>query len=214
MADTPQLLLAAIDIALEHADEFDRWYDEEHIPERAAVPGISGIRRWRLLEGDLPASLVTYEVASAEVITSGAYARLKERGDTPWTQRLRPHFQRMVRGVFALASDLGDTSQPVHACAVALTSVAESDVSAYRDWYDREHGPLVAAVPGVVRLRRFERAEEPAHLTVVELTSADVLRSDAYAAAKAAAPGSDLRARWRRQQGIYALRDLESEEST
>ena len=205
MAEHPHLLIAAIDVDEGTAAEFDRWYDEEHIPERAAVPGIGHIRRWRRLEGNLPASLVTYEVASAAVLESGPYAELKSRGDSPWTQRLRPHFRRLVRGVFRLEADRKGGDGPVRACAVALTTVAPGDEAAYRGWYD-QHGALVAAVPGVVRLRRFERAEEPAHLTVVELTGPEVLTSESYAAAKDAAPGSELRMRWQRQQGTYALR--------
>lgn len=30
-------------------DEFDAWYDTEQIPERAAVPGVRSVRRWRLV---------------------------------------------------------------------------------------------------------------------------------------------------------------------
>ena len=43
---TPKgLLLVMMETALTDDDEFNAWYDHEHIPERAAVPGfLSAVR--------------------------------------------------------------------------------------------------------------------------------------------------------------------------
>ena len=203
MTDTPMLLLALIDVPDEVVEDFHAWYDGEHIPERAAIPGLGPIRRWERRAGDLPRFLATYEAPSAATLESGPYQELKSKGDTAWTQRLRPSFQRTLRGVFALAADLGGSGGRPHACVVALTSVDPADVDAYRSWYDEAHGPLVAKVPGIVRLRRYERDEDPAHLTVMEMTDPAVLDGEDYLAAKSASPAADLRVRWRREQGVY-----------
>jgi hypothetical protein len=40
------LLVAAFDFSTAHADEFDDWYDLEHIPERQTVPGFGACERW------------------------------------------------------------------------------------------------------------------------------------------------------------------------
>lgn len=32
--------------------EFNRWYNEQHLPERMAIPGYVSARRFRLVEGD------------------------------------------------------------------------------------------------------------------------------------------------------------------
>ena len=32
--------VVVIDVDPEHEDEFNRWYDEEHIPEKRATPGL------------------------------------------------------------------------------------------------------------------------------------------------------------------------------
>jgi uncharacterized protein (TIGR02118 family) len=36
----------------EHEAEFNRWYDEEHLPDVARLPGCLGAARYRVLEGD------------------------------------------------------------------------------------------------------------------------------------------------------------------
>jgi hypothetical protein len=68
-------------------EEFNAWYDEEHLPERLAIPGFRSARRW---VGDGPPGagryLATYELDSAAVLDSPAYlARLN--APTPWSRR-------------------------------------------------------------------------------------------------------------------------------
>ena len=40
------ILLVAFDIANAHDDEFHDWYDLEHVPERARLPGFGLCERW------------------------------------------------------------------------------------------------------------------------------------------------------------------------
>ena len=47
----PGLLLFMTDINAAHETEFHRWYEEEHIPERLAIPGFLTARRFQTLEG-------------------------------------------------------------------------------------------------------------------------------------------------------------------
>ena len=39
------------DVPDEHDDEFNRWYDEEHIPERLAIPGVLNAARYAAVRG-------------------------------------------------------------------------------------------------------------------------------------------------------------------
>ena len=50
-------------------EEFNAWYDEEHLPERLAIPGFRSARRW--VSGRT--YLATYELDSAAVLQSAAY---------------------------------------------------------------------------------------------------------------------------------------------
>jgi hypothetical protein len=63
-------------------EEFNAWYDEEHLPERLAIPGFRSARRW--VSGRT--YLATYELDSAKVLQSPAYlARFNNQ--TPWSKR-------------------------------------------------------------------------------------------------------------------------------
>jgi hypothetical protein len=63
-------------------EEFNAWYDEEHLPERLSIPGFRSARRW--ISGRT--YLATYELDSARVLTSRAYLKLF-KNPTPWSKR-------------------------------------------------------------------------------------------------------------------------------
>jgi hypothetical protein len=68
-------------------EEFNAWYDEEHLAERLAIPGFRSARRWM---ADVPPGagkyLATYELDSPAVLSSEAYL-LKFNHPTPWSRR-------------------------------------------------------------------------------------------------------------------------------
>lgn len=78
MADVARglmLNLATVDPA--HEEAFNRWYDEEHLPDvRRRFPQITAARRYKAIDGEEPAYLVVYEyaVASAEELNALAAA--------------------------------------------------------------------------------------------------------------------------------------------
>src|SRR4051794_4263244 len=54
------LNLASVDPA--HEDDFNRWYEEEHLPDvRKRFPEITSARRYRATDGEEPRYLVVYE---------------------------------------------------------------------------------------------------------------------------------------------------------
>jgi hypothetical protein len=66
------LLVVVVDVLPEHEDEFNRWYDEEHIPEKRATPGFRSARRFR--SHDRPGRyLALYEIDDASIVTSPEY---------------------------------------------------------------------------------------------------------------------------------------------
>jgi hypothetical protein len=40
------LLMVYVDVPAPLEDEFNRWYNEEHIPERLAIPGVLNAARY------------------------------------------------------------------------------------------------------------------------------------------------------------------------
>ncbi len=82
-----------MNIAPEHESDFNEWYNNEHIPALGAVSGTLCARRYRGT-GATQRYVALYHFASPEVPNS---AEWRKAADTPWTQRLRPHFRDMVR---------------------------------------------------------------------------------------------------------------------
>lgn len=68
-------------------EEFNAWYDDEHLAERLAIPGFRSAKRW---VADVPAGqgkyLGTYELDSPEVLKSADYLR-RFSNQTPWSRR-------------------------------------------------------------------------------------------------------------------------------
>lgn len=91
--DAPALLLNAMSVAPEHEHEFNEWYNTEHIPALAAVPGTLWARRYRG-SGAKQRYVALYHLASPEVPDSAAW---KAAANTPWTERMRPHFRDHLR---------------------------------------------------------------------------------------------------------------------
>ena len=93
------LLLVMMDIDPEHEEEFNRWYNEEHVPERLSIPGFISGRRFRAVEGS-PKYLALYELESPEVLNTQAYRHWLGEGRTEWTKRMSPRFKNFVRNVY------------------------------------------------------------------------------------------------------------------
>jgi hypothetical protein len=68
-------------------EEFNAWYDSEHIPERTAIPGFETGLRFVCLDG-APKYLAMYDLAAPEVLESPAYLRVAGANSSPWTRRV------------------------------------------------------------------------------------------------------------------------------
>jgi heme-degrading monooxygenase HmoA len=90
------LLLNAMNVAPEAEDDFNAWYDEEHLVALARVPGTLAARRYRSTEagGGTHRYVAIYHLASPDVARSAAW---KAAADTPWSARVRPHFRDRIR---------------------------------------------------------------------------------------------------------------------
>ena len=68
-------------------EEFNAWYDTEHIAERLAVPGFETALRYVCIDG-APRYLAMYDLASPDVLNSPAYLKVGFGNASPWTRRV------------------------------------------------------------------------------------------------------------------------------
>lgn len=79
-------------------EEFNAWYDSEHIPERLAVPGILTGLRYMNIGGGAPRYLAMYDLESFAVMESPDYLKVAFDNSSPWTKRVtaRARVQRFA----------------------------------------------------------------------------------------------------------------------
>ena len=97
LPDAGALLAVAIEPEPGYEDELNAWYAEEHIGRLLKVPGFRQARRFRAIEGS-PKYLALYDLESLDALKPSS--ELEAAVNTPWSDRIRPHFQSIVRGTY------------------------------------------------------------------------------------------------------------------
>ena len=69
-------------------EEFNAWYDTEHVPERLAVPGVETAIRFCSTTGAAPKYLAMYDLAAESVLDTDAYKNVAGDKSSPWTRRV------------------------------------------------------------------------------------------------------------------------------
>jgi hypothetical protein len=69
-------------------EEFNAWYDTEHVPERLAVPGVETAVRFCSTTSAAPKYLAMYDLAAESVLDSDAYKKVAGDNSSPWTKRV------------------------------------------------------------------------------------------------------------------------------
>jgi len=179
MSSSAQGLIAVwLDVAADREEEFNAWYDLEHLAQVVALPGFVGGRRYRCDEAPLR-YLAWYDTVDEKVETGEAFQRLIAE-PTPWSQRMRRLYgDKRERFNFRLMRDVGQTpGRDTPWLYLVHTDIPDHIVDEYNEWYDKEHLPRLVTVPGVVRARRYTAVSGgPRYLTAYELTDQNAFES-------------------------------------
>jgi len=100
MAGTFGFLMVMMEPSPAMEDEFNDWYDMEHVPERLRLDGFLSGRRFVCLSG-WPRYLAFYDLTSKSVLESSAYRAASWGGFSPWTKRILAR----VRGQYRASGD-------------------------------------------------------------------------------------------------------------
>jgi len=83
----PYLQMGRMDIPAAMEEEFNAWYDTVYIPGYLTVPGVMGVRRFTVIDGQ-PKYLTVYDFARPDVPESEPWKHVRDTN--PWTHRVRP----------------------------------------------------------------------------------------------------------------------------
>lgn len=98
------LRVVMMDVDPEYEEEFNRWYNEEHLPQLVKVPGALSGRRYKVVPfleeygkkgfGRIPKYMTIYEHESIDIPNTEAF---KKANFTPWTERMSPHIKNSMK---------------------------------------------------------------------------------------------------------------------
>ena len=98
------IMVVMMDVEPEHEEEFNRWYNDEHLVERLEIPGYVSARRFKLEEGrgGVLKYLCIWEMDDSSPLRSEEYnaqrlrpSELRDRVTTYITQRSRGVYQQI-----------------------------------------------------------------------------------------------------------------------
>ncbi|MCF8110055.1 MAG: hypothetical protein K9J85_01060 [Desulfobacteraceae bacterium] len=175
------LLLAMLEPGEGMWEEFNDWYDTEHIPERSGVPGFLEISRFIVCEG-YPKSLALYDLESPQVLESEAYKSIALSGYSPWSKRIISRSPVFVRNtyeqVYPGQSLLAKNSNALTLWAYDVDKNKEEE---FNRWVEKEFINKLRDIPQFINLRRFHCIEgSPQWLLLIEFKDIEAFNTEEY----------------------------------
>jgi hypothetical protein len=185
--------------------DFHAWYDEEHAPARVAFPEIRNATRWRAADGAEPGWMATYDI-ELSVLDRPDYRALREhRSDRE--QAVIAGLDHFERRTYRLVDGDPDAAPGPLTVAVSL-DVPDARAGELAAWYAEEHAPALLAIPGWLRVRRYELldGDAPRWLAVHDLAGPEPFDTPAYAAATSTPWRAEVMAAvTRRERRVFAV---------
>lgn len=75
-------------------EEYNDWYDTEHLIDRMSAPGFETGRRYVSVSGGPRTYIAVYDLADVHVLDTPEYRKLSGNSFTPWTKRLMRRIPR------------------------------------------------------------------------------------------------------------------------
>lgn len=188
------LLLLCFDYSKVAVEEFNDWYDTEHIPERQRTMGFLTAQRWIGVE-NRSISVAVYDLENAEVLRSPGYLAISGPNLSPWSKRVVGACRQLLRfeGTQlypgrAVGSDAG---------LLMLVAVGADPVDLdMRKQASLEHAARVSKLPGVKSARAFGSTNSSMQvLELYELEGPEVISSGAWRDADSVHPAGSLSVR-------------------
>ncbi len=173
------LLMVWCDVPEDREDEFNRWYNEEHLAEILTVPGVLNAARYEAVKGG-PKHLAAYELESpAAVLGDGFTKRTKSK----WSETMGPtligtnFFNPLYEMIHpdSVSSEI-ENSGMAPALQIGRMNIPAERTDEWNEWYNSIFVPNFEKVPGCIRGRRFKtvRGEDPMYSVVYEFENEHV----------------------------------------
>ena len=128
------MLCTRMDVEPADEAEFNRWFDKEHMEERASIDGFLNTRRYEAVAGS-PKYLNLYDAVSIDSLGGPAYQKALQN-QTDWSKKVMTYFRNFLRTVGNVNVSYGVG----HGVVVGLVWVNPVDgkQDALREWFKSE----------------------------------------------------------------------------
>ena len=166
------LMMVWADIPADKEDDFNAWYNEEHLKELVSVPGILNAARYEAVRSG-PKHLACYELESPAVIDTDAF---KDRPRTEWGSRVSPSIigTNFINNIYEMVypSSLNDNiagADMAPALQIGRMDISPENEDEWNRWYSGVYVPNYEKVPGCIRGRRWKVVRgQPKYAVVYE----------------------------------------------
>ena len=178
------IFMVYTDVDPRHEDEFNAWYNTEHLPELLSLPGFLDAARYEATKGG-PKYLAVYELRNVSALQTTTFHKWRA-APSPWSRRISPtvigkNVIRIVgQQIFPRGLEQPDRELPP-ALQIGRMSVPESADKTWNAWYNGAYIPGYRKVSGVLYARRYRVVQgETGYATVYEFAHDKVSESDAW----------------------------------
>jgi hypothetical protein len=172
------IFLVYADVDPTHEEEFNAWYNTEHLPELLSLPGFLDAARYVAYKG-VPRYLAVYELDSMDALKTAEFQKWRAN-PSPWSRRISPsvigkNLSRTVGQQIFPANPEGPDRGMAPALQIGRMSVSENMDREWNEWYNGEYIPGYRKVPGVIYARRYRVVDgETGYATVYEFENEKV----------------------------------------
>ena len=121
------MLLVSTNVDPAHEDDFNRWYDREHVNEHVAIPGFVSGARYQTVRGSRR-YLGLYRTTSLAVFETAAYQQALQH-PTAWSVTNLARMQNPMRRVCSIEMETGAGTGAWLALLTLATSATSNDVT-------------------------------------------------------------------------------------
>ena len=189
------LLMVWVDVPADKEAEFNRWYNEEHLPELLAIPGVLNAARYEAVRNG-PKHLACYELENPGVVESDAF---KSRKPSEWAQRIGPRVigTTVINNVYEMVHPKALDPGIAQADMAPALQIGRMDISPqheaeWNQWYSGVYVPNYEKVPGCIRGRRWKAVRgEPQYAVVYEFENEKVSETPVWLEQRDIHPDND-----------------------
>ena len=191
------LFLVWCDVPADKEEDFNRWYNEEHLAELLAIPGVLRAARYEAVSGS-PKYLAAYELSDPEVRDTPEYQEHLIR-PTEWSQNvnLQGIATRLIQNNYSQIFPLEVSTEVAQSdmapvLQIGRMTIPEDLEDGWNEFYNTVYAPNYANVPGCIRFRRYAlyKGHGPKYSVVYEFEHEKVSQTPEWFAAREKSGGS------------------------